>query len=286
MRRVASSEKGWVMISMKNKRVIDSWNKIKPDSAADERMLTAILARNKSGKVKNEGVSFMDRALNWKRLVPIAACLVMVVALTVVIGNNTNWLSPSYSVELGGGTLKFHKFSGGLGAASYAYVEGVDCTTRDLTKEENAMLFGDAFGNRDFSAHGVFALGDKWGPDKSLIHVDAGSGSGYWNEGDLNLKIVMAQAQNSIAEMRVFDVGRTVSEVNGVSVSAGYFITEANSQGNKNIIYFASFSLGDTTVYVQVGGAETESETIRNETAAIVEKLTQNIDIDLLRISN
>ena len=40
---------------MKNKRIIDSWSKIKPDSAADARMLNAILAR-RSGKTVKERV--------------------------------------------------------------------------------------------------------------------------------------------------------------------------------------------------------------------------------------
>jgi hypothetical protein len=35
---------------MKNKQITDSWNKIRLDSAADARMLKAILAHNRSGQ--------------------------------------------------------------------------------------------------------------------------------------------------------------------------------------------------------------------------------------------
>lgn len=57
---------------MKNKRIIDSWNKAEPDSAADKRMLAAILARNHSGATVKK-----------KWLTPIAASLVLVIAITM-----------------------------------------------------------------------------------------------------------------------------------------------------------------------------------------------------------
>ena len=68
---------------MKNKRIIDSWSKIKPDSAADARMLNAILARNRSRKTVRERVYTVNRAHNWKRLAPIAVCLVLVIAMAI-----------------------------------------------------------------------------------------------------------------------------------------------------------------------------------------------------------
>jgi hypothetical protein len=73
---------------MKNERIIDSWNKIESDSAADERMLNAILAHNHSGKTKKEKMYAMNRTLNWKRLTPIAACLVLVIAIAISFQNN------------------------------------------------------------------------------------------------------------------------------------------------------------------------------------------------------
>jgi hypothetical protein len=68
---------------MKNKRIIDSWSKIKPDSAADARMLNAILARNRSRKTVRERVYTVNRAHNWKRLAPIAVCLVLAIAMAI-----------------------------------------------------------------------------------------------------------------------------------------------------------------------------------------------------------
>lgn len=68
---------------MKNKGIIDSWNKIEPDSAADERMLDVILARNNSPKTGKEKVFTIFKSLNWKRLTPIVAFLVLAIAISI-----------------------------------------------------------------------------------------------------------------------------------------------------------------------------------------------------------
>jgi len=62
---------------MKNKQIIDSWNKVNPDSTADERMLVAILARKHSGRTEKK-----------KWLAPIASSLVLLIAITIPFLNN------------------------------------------------------------------------------------------------------------------------------------------------------------------------------------------------------
>jgi hypothetical protein len=62
---------------MKNKRIIDSWNKIGPDDAAEARMLGAILARNHLGTTKEGETITMKRTIKRKWLVPIVACLTL-----------------------------------------------------------------------------------------------------------------------------------------------------------------------------------------------------------------
>lgn len=73
---------------MKNKRIVDSWNKIEPDAAAEARMLDSILAHNHSGEAEEGKVITMNKVFNWKRLTTIAACLVMAVAITIPFLNN------------------------------------------------------------------------------------------------------------------------------------------------------------------------------------------------------
>ena len=48
---------------MKNKKIIDSWSKIEPDSVADTRMLNAILAHNHSEKESTGGKTIMRKKI-------------------------------------------------------------------------------------------------------------------------------------------------------------------------------------------------------------------------------
>ena len=67
---------------MKNRRIIDAWNRIEPDSAASARVLEAILAQTKNEKKE---VLPLNKAFFWKRLAPVAACLALAVAAAVMI---------------------------------------------------------------------------------------------------------------------------------------------------------------------------------------------------------
>ena len=62
---------------MPNKRIKESWDKINPNNAADERMLTNIL------NPKKERNDNMSPSLSWKIFSPIAACII--VALIVAV---------------------------------------------------------------------------------------------------------------------------------------------------------------------------------------------------------
>lgn len=76
-----------------------------------------------------------------------------------------------------------------------------------------------------------------------------------------------------------------ISTVNGTSVTAGYFVTDPNSNGEQNAIYYATFKLGDSTIYVENAGAKTESETIKNDLATIIQELINNGALDLSAIN-
>ena len=73
---------------MKNKRIIDSWNKIEPNAATEARMLKSILARNHSGEDEEGKVITLNKVFNWKRLTAIAACLVLAIAIAIPFLNN------------------------------------------------------------------------------------------------------------------------------------------------------------------------------------------------------
>ena len=260
---------------MKNEQIIGTWNKVEPDSAADERMLGAILARNQSvGQSKKGKVLTMKKTITWKRLTPIAACLVMVIAITAIFGNNAGWFDGKvYTAELNGGTLNFHKKS--VGAGSMAFELGIDGTTRDLTAEENALLFGEVFGNNSVFSHGFFSIGDKYAPDKTLLHVEARPMTEQGGT-DGSMKIIIATSSLGYISDTVIETSRKVSVVNGVEVSAGYWITRENSRGERNIIYLAAYETNGVTVYIECSGSLERSDEIREDIAFAIDTLTRN----------
>lgn len=79
------------MISMKNDNIIASWNKIGPSDPANERMLSAILERKRSVKRKDK-INILSGAKN--ALIPAAACLALLVAVSVIAGTNVNRIDP------------------------------------------------------------------------------------------------------------------------------------------------------------------------------------------------
>lgn len=83
------------MISMKNNKIIASWNKIEPSDSANERMLSAILKQNRSIHDRKGKVISMSQTKKFNKmiLVPITACLVALIALTGLVGNNKGWFN-------------------------------------------------------------------------------------------------------------------------------------------------------------------------------------------------
>lgn len=69
------------MISMKNKRIVESFHKIQPGEARLERILDTAYERVNSEESSSGKI--MKRAFCWKRLMPVAACLVAVITLSV-----------------------------------------------------------------------------------------------------------------------------------------------------------------------------------------------------------
>lgn len=67
---------------------------------------------------------------------------------------------------------------------------------------------------------------------------------------------------------------------------AGYFVTDPNSRGEQNAIYYATFEIGDCKVYLENGGMKDDSETIKNQLAEVIQKLTENGNLDLTSFSD
>ena len=75
---------------MMNKQIVVSWNKIEPDDAASERMLAAILERNRAVQKGETASGLMRRSGKYSRrsaAIALAACLILVLGITAFAVN-------------------------------------------------------------------------------------------------------------------------------------------------------------------------------------------------------
>ena len=97
------------MISMKNDKIIASWNKIEPSDSANERMLSAILERNRSVRNGTDKVNNMLKTKKW--LIPVVASLALLVAFSIPILHNMRSRIP-LSGASSGVTVRYANLSG------------------------------------------------------------------------------------------------------------------------------------------------------------------------------
>jgi hypothetical protein len=288
-----------VVILMKNERVIASWNRIEPSSTADERMRSVVLAYaraqgrgrapgrmrahdhlDRTGKEQARPANRALGALSGKRLAPIAvaACLVLVAALVGVFGSNAGWFGGKvYTVDLGNsGTLDFPK-ADGIGAGSFAWdIDWGDAITRELTVEECEALFGGLpVTDGGIPATGASGFAIFRSTDGALLHFEGAIEETAIGEMTIDAKIILSAHGHPLTDT-IIGGNESRSEINDIPVTAGYSVTDANSRGIRNIIYFASFDANGATVLVELGGAEADSDALRAEIASIIDQLTQN----------
>ena len=76
-------------------------------------------------------------------------------------------------------------------------------------------------------------------------------------------------------------VGReTVSTVEGISVTAGYFESMPNSRGDVTVIYYASFKMGETSFYLENAGDKKDGESIREKLAEALSEIIEKGEPD------
>lgn len=194
----------------------------------------------------------------WIKWTSIAACLALVAVLGVGALQG-GWFSSNDIAKMdNGATINFVKCDAVGGSLSLAY----DATSRELTAEEVGTLFGDL----PVTANAVFNAADN-----QLVGFDGKIG---------DMKIIIATSDLPLLDTTIVG-NEKATEVDGVSVTAGYFITDPNSSGEQTAIYFAIFELGNSTFYVENAGAKAESETVKNDLAEVVQKLIANGELDI-----
>ena len=246
---------------MKDNRIAEAWDQVRPDDQATERMRSAILVYGREHQAERTGGRHMrqnsgrqwrwDRT--WKWLAPAVVCLAM-----LAVGASGIYRSQVRQVEtvdMGNGEML--RFYWGQGVASEAKI-AVEGSSRRLTEEEVATLFGS---RAQSEVSGMFQA-----EDHALVRVEGWIG---------DTKVILAAPGIPVLDT-VIVAEEHVSMIQGVPVSAGCFVTSPNSRGERTIIYFASFSLGEVSAYTEIGGPLDDSVQLRETMAGMIEQMIEH----------
>lgn len=200
------------------------------------------------------------KKVHWTRYASVAACLALVAVIGVGIFRGGLFGTKTDVASLDSGeTITFVK--GDVPATTV----DLDVNIRPLRDEEIRMLFSDL-------------------PVTANAYFDTGSHTAVGFEGKINgVKLVVSTSAVKLVDA-VVEGSEHTSTVGGVPVNAGYFVSGENSHGIRTVIYYATFSIGENSVYAEYSGVQSDSERVRDELADAVLKLIENGVFDLSRI--
>ncbi len=135
----------------------------------------------------------------------------------------------------------------------------IDVTTRQLTKEEVYTLFGDL----PVTANAIFLTNRNNNNIQNLVGFDGKIG---------NVKMIIATSDIQLLDTMIIG-NEENTKVYNTNVTAGYFITKPNSKGEQNIIYYATFKLGNNSIYLENAGTKKERERVKNDLVNVIQEL-------------
>lgn len=158
--------------------------------------------------------------------------------------------SKGYTVNLANGdSIVYH-----IGSTNVASIHvGYPVSSRKLTDAELDAILPETTERR--SAIGTFRE-----ENGELLRVEGKLG---------DATIIFAQDNFPISDV-VLEGNESSSSVNGIPVTTGYFVTSPNSRGEQSAIFFASFSIGNTNVYVECYGDKSDADAVSQETADLI----------------
>lgn len=193
----------------------------------------------------------------WMKWGAIAACFALIAVLGIGVFQSGLFGDNEHIATLeNGNTINFVKSDSGVGQLDIAY----EITTRDLTSDETTNLFGGL-------------------PVTGYVLFNKENDSVLGIEGKYDDMKLIVSAPNVMLNDTVVDGENKVSNVDGINVNAGYFIS------GKNIIYYATFALGDNIVYIENAGSKDGDEKLKSEITTAIQNLIELEQIDLLSIN-
>lgn len=223
---------------------------------------------NISEMINNINLKYVDEAIaytedkkkaahrtGWRKWGVIAACFVLVAVLGIGIVQS----SKPYTVTLNNGNqIIFFKGDNGIANSDMA-LAGI----RGLTKTEASEIFGDM----DVDAY---------------VGFEENTNDFIYLEGKIDdFKLLVLRSD--ISPDTIFVGSEYRSTIDGVSVLAGHGL--ANNQGNKVAIVYASFEVGNYTIYLETAGNKSEIHDLCNALAEEIQKLIKsaNLDFEIIR---
>jgi hypothetical protein len=195
------------------------------------------------------GATKATRRSVWMKWGAIAACLCLVIA-AVFFGNSTQIVTLDNGDE-----IKFVKNDGGVRRSDIAFY--ID--SKELTDGEIKELFDD------LPVTGLALFNEE---DNSVLGIEG-------KYADMNI-IVSVKGIN-LVDCVIGDM-EIASDVDGVLISAGYYTD------GKKVSYYASFDLGNSTVYIENTGVKGEKETVKSDIVSAIQNLIALEQIDLSKI--
>lgn len=204
----------------------------------------------------------------WVRWISIAACFALAAGLAL---NLLRIGFPDRNADVAtldnGDKIIFAKSDTAGGSLSL----DLDATTRELTEEEVHALFGSL----PVTASAIFTTDTKAaGSPQQLIGFEGKIG---------DVKLIVSACGVQLLDAVIVGDEKT-TEVAGIPVSAGYFLTAPNSTGEQTAIYYASFPLGTSTIYVENAGIKSDREAVKNDLALTIQKLINHGELDLTAV--
>lgn len=204
---------------------------------------------------KKHGKSVIKFAL------PIAACFALVFAVVLSMLNFQNMFLQSGVAHSGTAyenkyTLYFNKVVG----INVSEIDIKGHFWKELTQEQKEKLLPGIAekyqidGTVHYShAEGVTSVFEVY----TVIKADG-----------KNIKITIAQGE--VAKDCIVSGKPIFSEIEGVNVEAGIFVTDKNSKGERNYIYYADFSIDDIAYHVEYSGEKNDNDYFASVIADII----------------
>lgn len=196
----------------------------------------------------------------WKKITSLAACAAVIFAVGIGVFSN----APRDFTFEDGQKISFGKIT----TKVYELVANDDVETRELAAEETEKIF------KDLDVHCVASFDTKTG---EIMHLDVSR-----IDDSQNHVHFMNVAKNGypLSDVVIESDNEKISEIDGVSVTAGYTFVGNRGILSDRVIYYAKFQMNGYTVMIENAGKISDGKTCRAELAENVRYLIKNADFD------